>query len=185
MSPSASADPRLRLFVAAGLPADVASLIGEWQQHEFAAHPEVRLNRSLHITLAFLGDQPAHAVPKVTDELAALRFRPMRLTVGQAFFLPERGRKRVIALALRDEDGELRRVQAEVAARLARRGLYAPEKRPWMPHLTVARFRRPGRPFSLQNVNIPEVSIVRVVLYSSLLERTGAVHTPLSEFLAS
>ena len=36
-------------------------------------------------------------------------------------------------------------------------GLYEPEKRPWLPHVTVARFRRPGHPFSLQNVNIPAV----------------------------
>lgn len=185
MIPPASTEQRLRLFVAADPTPDAVEAIREWQERAFAARPEVRPSRSLHVTLAFLGDQPARVAPEIAAEIASVRFLAMRLSIGQALFLPQGSRKRVVALALGDEDGELRRVQAEVAARLASRGLYEPEDRPWLPHLTVARFPRPGHPFPLQNVNIAEVCAVRVVLYSSLLERTGAVHTPLSEFLAS
>ena len=90
-----------------------------------------------------------------------------------------------VALELDDPSGELRRVQAEVSAGLAAEGLYEPEKRPWLPHVTVARFRHPGHPFSLQNVNIGSFGVVRMVLYSSHLERAGAVHTPVADFPAS
>ena len=90
-----------------------------------------------------------------------------------------------MALELDDPAGRLRRLQAEVSARLAAEGLYEPEKRPWLPHVTVARFRRPGHPFSLQNVNIGGFGVVRMVLYSSHLERAGAVHTPVADFPAS
>ena len=100
-------------------------------------------------------------------------------------FLPAHGRRRVIALELTDSDGALGRVQADVSAALAAEGLYTPEKRPWLPHVTVARFRHPGHPFPLQNVNIHEFGVVRMVLYSSHLERAGAVHTPLADFPAS
>jgi 2'-5' RNA ligase len=68
---------------------------------------------------------------------------------------------------------------------LARTGSYELEERPWTPHVTVARFRRHGQPFPLQNVNITELRVVRMVLYSSLLKRVGAVHTPIAVFPAS
>ena len=72
-----------------------------------------------------------------------------------------------------------------MSAGLASEGLYEPEKRPWLPHVTVARFRRPGHPFSLQNVNIGAFGVVRMVLYSSDLKPGGAVHSPLADFPAS
>jgi len=90
-----------------------------------------------------------------------------------------------VALELDDPAGGLSRLQEEVAAELASACLYEPEKRRWLPHVTVARFRRPGHPFSLQNVNIPAFGVVRMVLYSSHLERAGAVHAPIAVFPAS
>ena len=139
----------------------------------------------MHITLAFLGTVAAARVPALTEALAQVRVRPCDVVVTEPVFLPLRGAKRVLVLPLADRDGELPRLQAAVAAALAGTGLFEAEDRPWLPHLTVARFRRPGQPFSLQNVNIPGFCVVRVVLYSSLLERSGAVHTPLARFPAS
>ena len=107
------------------------------------------------------------------------------MTVEEPLFLPARGAKRVLALRLGDPNGELTRLQTGVADELASAGLWAAGTRPWLPHVTVARFRRPGHPFSLQNVNIPGFCAVRVVLYSSLLEGAGAVHTPIAVFPAS
>ncbi len=91
----------------------------------------------------------------------------------------------MVALELDDPKRALRRLQGEVAEGLAAEGLYEPEKRPWLPHVTVARFRSSGHPFSLQNVNIPRFGVVRMVLYSSHLERAGAVHAPIADFPAS
>src|SRR5665648_105329 len=82
-------------------------------------------------------------------------------------------------------DGEVRQPGPSPRLEQAGAGLFEPRGRPWLPHLTVARFRRSCQPFPLQNVNIPQFCVVRVVLYSSLLERAGAVHTPLAVFPAS
>ena len=71
-----------------------------------------------------------------------------------------------------------------LVAALAATGFYAPERRPYLPHLTVARYRRPGPPFSLQNVTLPRLCLSRLVLYTSVLDRGGAVHTPLAAFAA-
>ena len=175
----------LRLFVAQELPLDTLRALEEWQRTVLARHGEVRLNHALHLTLAFLGDTPRERVDDLVAALGTVAYEPCRLAASEVMFLPQKGQKRVLALALGDMDHTLARLQAGVSAALAATGLYDPPRRPWLPHVTVARFRRPGHPFSLQNVNIPEFCSVRTVLYSSLLERTGAVHTPLAEFPAS
>ena len=182
-----AADARdvLRLFVAQELPPETVRAVETWQHATLAERDDLRLNHALHLTLAFLGDVPTVKVDDLEAALAAVDHAPCRLAAGEVLFLPRKGPRRVIALSLLDPEGTLARHQAEVSAALAATGLYEPPKRPWLPHVTVARFRRPGHPFSLQNVNIPGFCSVRTVLYSSLLERTGAVHTPLAVFPAS
>ncbi len=175
----------VRLFVAGELPGDVRRAIEAWQEAQLAPRRELRLNRSLHLTLCFLGDVACEAVPGIAGALGAVEFAAVPLTPAETLFLPERGPKRVVALRLDDPTGALVGLQGAVSAALATLGVYEPERRPYLPHLTVARFRRKGHPFPLQNVNIPEFRLGRVVLYSSLLERGGAVHTPLEIFPAS
>lgn len=175
----------LRLFVACDLPEETLLTVRAWQRRALAGHDGLRLNHALHITLAFLGAVTAERVPELTEALSQIRVRPCDVVVKEPVFLPVRGAKRVLVLPLTDRDGELARLQAAVAAALAGTGLFVAGDRPWLPHLTVARLRRHGQPFSLQNVNIPGFCVVRVVLYSSLLERAGAVHTPVAEFSAS
>lgn len=179
-----------RLFVAYDIPTDAAARIAAWQQRELVPRRELRINRGLHLTLCFLGSTPAAHVADVEGVLETVAPRRVTVGVGAPVFLPERGRKKVLALPLvagrsvpRGLD-RLRETQAEIAAALARRHLCTPESRPWLPHLTVARFRRPGHPFDLQNVNFGELLLSRVVLYTSVLDRSGAVHSPLRTYSA-
>ena len=180
-------EPQHRLFVALDLPDDAVAAMRGWQELVFGDLPELRINHALHLTLCFLGDTPASAVPALTEALAVVPFRRSALTFGEPFFLPERGRKNVVALPLVDAATEpggaaaIRRLQAAVSAALVSTGLYKAERRPFLPHVTVARFRRPGQPFPLHIVNLPELCPSRLVLYTSVLEKAGAVHTPLAE----
>jgi 2'-5' RNA ligase len=176
---------RLRLFVACDLPDEAGRAVKDWQRRELALRDELRLTPTLHLTLAFLGGVDAPRVPDVERILGGLAWRRAECRFKDPLFLPAHGKRRVVALALDDPSGTLVRLQAEVSAGLAAEGLYEPEKRPWLPHVTVARFRRPGHPFSLQNVNIGAFGVVRMVLYSSHLNPAGAVHAPLADFPAS
>jgi len=188
VTPRAEEQRRLRLFVAAALPGDAENAIRRWQERELAARRELRVTRSLHLTFCFVGDTPASAVERLTAALAPLRILPMTVGLAEPLFLPERGKRRVVALALKQARGDpeglerLRRTQATVSEALAGTGLYEPPQRAWLPHLTVARFRRPGQPFPLQNVNFVELCLSEVVLYTSDLDRSGAIHTPLASF---
>jgi 2'-5' RNA ligase len=189
--PSAPRDASLRLFVALDLPEAAVAAVSTWQDLVFGHLPELRINRALHLTLCFLGNTPASAVAPLTRALASVRFPRFTLAFGEPVFLPERGRKNVVALPLVDaasSPGGLAAVchlQTEVSAALAATGFYHPERRAYLPHVTVARFRRPGHPFSLHNVNLPELCPSDLVLYTSTLERSGAVHTPLAKFTPS
>ena len=180
--------PRQRLFVALDLPDDALAAVWAWQDLVFADLPDVRTNHALHLTLCFLGETPSHAVPLLSGALAAVPFRRCTLAFGEPIFLPERGKKNVVALPLVDaahQPGGLaavRELQAGVGAALAASGFYRLERRPYLAHVTVARFRRPGHPFPLHIVNLPELCPSRLVLYTSDLDKAGAVHTPLAEF---
>jgi RNA 2',3'-cyclic 3'-phosphodiesterase len=186
VSGEAQAKPeRLRLFVACDLPPEVERAVAAWQRKELARHETLRVAPTLHLTLAFLGSVDAARLPDLERILRGVSWRRTECRFKDPLFLPAHGKRRVVALELDDPADGLRRLQADVSAGLAAAGLYEPEKRPWLPHVTVARFRRPGHPFSLQNVNIGAFGVVRMVLYSSHLERAGAVHTPVADFPAS
>ena len=176
---------RLRLFVACDLPPEAERAVLAWQRKELSKHEDLRLLPTLHLTLAFLGAVDAARVPDLERILGGIRWSRAECRFKEPRFLPAHGKRRVVALELDDPSGSLSRLQGKVSAGLAAEGLYEPEKRPWLPHVTVARVRRPGHPFSLQNVNIGAFGVVRTVLYSSDLKPGGAVHSPLADFPAS
>ena len=176
------AGPQRRLFVACDLPTDVAAAVGRWQQAELAGRDELRVASSLHVTLCFLGDFAKRRVAQIAAALSGLALPALPATLGEPLFLPRRGARRVVALPLDDPAGALVATQRSVSDALYRLGVYTPQKQPWLAHVTVARFRRPGHPFPLQNVTIEAFGLPSVILYASLLKRGGAVHTPLATF---
>jgi 2'-5' RNA ligase len=132
-----------------------------------------------------LGNVPATQTMPIAATLAQISFAPIQSAVDELLFLPPRGgKRRVVALALADESEKLSALQAEVSAALADLGVYTPPGRPYAAHLTVARYRHPGPALSLQNVNVPTFGLEQMTLYDSVLERAGAVHTPLAVFPA-
>jgi 2'-5' RNA ligase len=174
----------LRLFVACDPPREVETRVREWQRRLLAARPELRFAGALHVTLCFLGSVDEGRLPDVTAALHGLTIPALPSGLGDAFFLPQGARKRVVAVRVEDPSGGLVRLQRDMSAALAHKRVYEPERRPWLPHLTVARFRRPGAAFSLQNVNVETFGLPSVVLYSSVLEKDGAVHSPLATYPA-
>ncbi len=178
----AEREPTRRLFVACDLPPAVGAKVSAWQDVGLRPRDELRVVHTLHVTLCFLGNVAERRVDDVAAALRSLTVPALPTALGEALFLPERGAKRVVALRLDDPTGTLAEMQSSVSAALYDLGVYRPEKRPWLPHLTVARYRRPGQPFSLQNVTIESFGLPSVILYASVLERGGAVHTPLASF---
>jgi 2'-5' RNA ligase len=124
---SVEAVDRLRLFLALRLPEPWLDAIVAWQAEVFAA-TRVRVvpREHLHVTLVFLGSTPAGEVPRIVERLGRearpveLRPRGYRETRGAAM------------LTFEDVGGH----GAAFAEALGR-----DEPRPWLPHVTVARYR--------------------------------------------
>ena len=164
-----AADAHVRLFCALRLPDDALDLLCAWQATHIArARPVTRDN--LHVTLAFLGARPEADVPRVARELgtAAVAAGPI---VFEA--LRYRETRSVAMVVLSDEDGSATAFAGDLAGRLERLGVYRAEGRPWLPHVTVARFRERPRLAPPAPV-LGRVSPSDAAVYSSVLRPGGA-----------
>jgi 2'-5' RNA ligase len=134
-------DERVRLFCALRLPDDVLDALVAWQ-HRCLERGRLVPRENLHLTTAFLGRRPASEleVVRAAVRAAAAEARPMRLAVERY-----RETRSVGMLVCSDADGAAAAHAADLQARLAAAGLYEPEPRPWLPHVTVLRFRERPR----------------------------------------
>ena len=76
-------------------------------------------------------------------------------------------------LVLRDETGEGGRLAGRLFDALETLGVYERERRPWLPHVTVLRFRSPTR----LDPPVPDLEAFRpsdAAVYMSALRPTGA-----------
>ncbi len=173
MSPLATVEGRatLRLFVALTLPETVLAALEAWQQAELAGPARLVPREHLHITVAFLGSRPAADVAPVATEV--------RAAVAAAAAIPVlrprayRETRSVGMLVLADEGGRAAQLAEGVQERLEDLGVYRRELRPWLPHVTVLRFRRPPR----LRPSLPELgdfSPSGAAVYHSLLGPGGA-----------
>jgi RNA 2',3'-cyclic 3'-phosphodiesterase len=180
-----NADERARLFLALELPPAVREALVRWRSSEAVAGADrLRLIRAedLHVTLCFLGLQPVSAVGSVLAASAVAAGCPAAgLRVLEGIWLPPR-RARVLAVKLEDASGALAAVQRRLARALAEGGWYAPEKRPFLAHVTVARVARDGRVRGDRGLGAPpELRFLgsRVTLFRSRLSAAGARYEPL------
>jgi RNA 2',3'-cyclic 3'-phosphodiesterase len=173
-------DASLRLFCALRLPADVLDGLVAWGARALPEGGGVRRvgRANLHVTLAFLGRRPAEEVGAIERELreAAAAARPARFAVSRY-----RETRSVGMLVLDDEDGRSSALAGDLHERLERLGVYERERRPWLPHLTVVRFRERPR----LTPPLPELGAFGpsdVALYHSVLRSTGAQYEALETF---
>ncbi len=177
-------DERARLFVALELPGAVHDALGSWRDNALEASHDLRLieRAYLHVTLCFLGWQAIGAADAIGTACHGVREAgPLELELGQATWLPAR-RPRVLAVELVDLDGRLGALQAALSGALEQGGWYRREKRPFLPHVTVARVRRGGRvePWQLKAPPGLAFAAEQLTLYRSHLAPAGASYEPLA-----
>lgn len=178
--------PRVRLFVALDLPASIVTRLAAWTAEAFGDHPDLRVVRpeSLHVTLAFLGYQYERDVERIAELSFAEPFQPVRLQAEDVQPVP-RSRPRLLALGLAEQGDALASWQGGLSERLHAAGLYESEKRPFWPHVTLARAKRGKNVRGLAVPDLPpELSAPftagELILYRSTLRRQGAVYEPLA-----
>ncbi len=150
------------------------------------ALPEGRAvpREQLHLTLAFLGDQPEAALAELDAALTGFRLPgfDIRLT-GLGCF----GRPDVLWAGLADP-APVVALQARLKAAIHGAGIVL-ERRRFRPHVTLARFARPPEPLRLARFietwsafPCPPVRVEQIVLFASTLTKAGAVHEELARY---
>jgi len=183
--------PRARLFVALDLPDRVRAGIVEWGRGALADRALRPVGpESLHITLAFLGYLPEKEISRLGEIVEASGGRAPSISLGDPVPRPDRGRPRLFALPAESPDTIA--LRAGIEERLVAARLYKSEKRPFWPHVTVARVRREERgsqrpasvsrpPGELPKDLLQRFDGVRMTLYRSELQPLGAHYTQLAQ----
>ena len=170
---SVGGDERLRLFCGFTLPDATLDALETWQAQHLPGRVVPRGN--LHVTLAFLGSRPAAEMRPVAGALRAVAEAAAR-PVFRALRYHET--RTVGMLVLTDEDGRATRLADELHQRLGELGIYRREKRPWLPHVTVLRFRERPR----LRPAVPDLGAFGpsdAAVYHSVLRPDGAQYTVL------
>jgi 2'-5' RNA ligase len=179
------------MFVALDLPDVVRAEIAAWGETELTDPALRRVEpESLHVTVAFLGNRPLSDVEPIAEVIEWVAEYPVLMELGGPVGRPERGRPRMIALPVLG--GPVEKRGNELREILAHNGFYKPEKRPFWPHVTVARVRNEGggsrqpRRVEVPSGPSPTRRIgwfrgVRISLYRSELQPRGARYVPLAQ----
>jgi RNA 2',3'-cyclic 3'-phosphodiesterase len=175
----------LRLFVAFDVSAPamdaVDGALAPWRD----TFPRARWvpRRNWHVTLKFLGQTWPRLEPWVRGqvEAAAAANGPFDTALTGLGSFPSASRARVFWAGLDDARGALARLAAALDDALAEE--FAPEKRAYAPHLTVARSDPPVRlpeGFARTPVEPVRFRVRTVVLFRSHLQRPAPRYEPLA-----
>ena len=143
---------------------------------------------NLHVTLNFLGDVDDARIDEICRAAgeAAAQTEPFEFTIGGLLCVPPHGPLRMIWAGVDDPGGRMAELQDRLAAALETLG-FARERRPFKPHLTVARIKF-SRDASAVRASAAEsaetefgvVQAKELTVYASRLTPAGPVYSPLS-----
>jgi len=171
--------------VALDLPVRERAELAAWRDALIAGRDDLRPVReeALHVTLAFLGYRPEKEIEAIAAAVESAATGPaLVLTAGPVVPLPK-GRPRLFALDLVDQDGACARLQQSLTDRLEAGRFYRPEKRPFWPHVTLGRVKRDRRaaPLPADRPPLASMRASQVTLYRSTLRPQGAEYEPLAQ----
>ena len=180
------------MFLALDLPEGARDRLADWRDELLDGRRDLRPVRpdALHVTLVFLGWQDESAAEGIAEAaFGALPAAPMpRLAATGVRPVPPK-RARLFALDLDDEGGRATALQAATSDALEAGGWYRPEKRPFWPHITLARVKRGERRVAPPPDHPPPPAdpfdAGVVTLYRSTLRPQGALYEPLARTVAS
>lgn len=183
---------KLRVFVAIELPGEVkteiAGLVSSIDALGLRGARTVR-PEGIHLTLKFLGDVSAEAIPEIRSAMdaAASEATPFDLSLGDAGVFPSAAAARVLWVGVVGDLDHLNRLQQAVEQSLSRLG-FRPERRGFNPHITVGRLRDSVSRSDRRRVTDalfshecarPGISVERVSLIRSVLRPDGAIYEPI------
>jgi len=172
----------MRLFISIDPPHDIQQTL---HRHLASTHP-VKWTRvdQIHLTLAFLGEQPGFAVPKLSAALSQISFEPFELTSDQVKHFGNGA----IWMGLEPSE-PLMALQRQVEQTLEQTGISHDGKKPFVPHITLCSLKGPTEAAAAEINQAFEpgeitFTVDRFQLKRSVLQASGALHNIEAEFKA-
>ena len=185
---------QVRSFIAIELPDELKAGLTQLQSRlKLGEQPWVKWvdPHSIHLTLKFLGSIAVGRIDEITKtiEEAAQGIPPFHLEVKDLGVFPNLRQVQVAWVGISGEIDKLNQLQQRIESNLARLG-FAPEARPFTPHLTLARLRAQASPNERQrfgqliagtefgtaySIKVDSISLMR-----SQLTREGAIYSRIS-----
>ncbi|MEL0437139.1 RNA 2',3'-cyclic phosphodiesterase [Phycobacter sp. K97] len=177
----------MRAFVGLPLPEDALDGLDRLQQ----GIPVGRIvpAGNLHLTLAFLDEQPERVLHRLHQELQQIEAMPLSLCI-KGLDLFGGGRPRILFAAVQPEPA-LARLRDQVRRAAERAEIDLPRER-FRPHITLARFGRDMPEHQARRLGaflqahgdyaMPELPIDRMALYRSTLDADGARYEILADY---
>jgi len=185
----------LRCFIAISLPEELKAKISGIQEKLKAAGADVSWTRpeGMHLTLKFFGEIEDKRIPKIEKALDAVvdGIPTFTLSVSGMGTFPDMRRPRVIWIGLKEDGGNLLRLQKGVEEELKKTG-FPSEDRRFTPHITLGRIRsnkntdkllrliEEGKVEELGSFDVSEVHLIK-----SELKPAGAEYTELYSIILS
>ena len=175
----------MRLFVALDLPWSVreqlAALSGSGIPGARWVPPE-----NYHMTLRVIGEAPAYVARDIDDALLGLKARGFALSLCGVGTFGKGGASSALWVGV-ERNPALEHLRNKIETALQRLGL-EPERRRFQPHVTLARLDNPAEmkvAAFVQAHNLfrtEPIPVEHFTLFSSILAKDQAVHTPEAEY---
>lgn len=171
----------MRLFFAVDLPTSLKSALAGVRQRDASGDYRWVDPEGMHITLAFLGEQPAARLDALRSvaENAATRVRPSSLRLGEPHVFGRPREPRVLQIQVGGDLDTLRLLHERLESGLRAAG-FSVEDRDYAPHITLARRRQRARggPPAGWPPRVPAgtIPLDRIVLFESRLSPRGATY---------
>ena len=188
----------IRSFIAIELPGAVKLNLSQIEtQLKSGRRFEVKwvAPESIHLTLKFLGNILVESTKDIAQAMseATQGIPPFRLEVKDLGVFPNLKRVQVAWVGVHGEIDKLSQLQQRLDSNLSRLG-FAPEGRPFTPHLTIARLRDNASPTERQALGqliastrfeAGAFSVDAISLMKSQLTREGPIYSRISQVALS
>lgn len=157
------------------------------------SHPNVRIGwerpEKLHITMRFLGDTSETDLATLRAEMTGIAAQAERFKLGLSTsgVFPSSRNPRIFWIGIDDRADAVRPIYQRIE-NVSRDLGYKAETRDFTPHITIGRVRKTGAPPALVDAHLSaqiepvEFEVSSIVIYESLLQRTGSIYSKVDSF---
>lgn len=141
----------------------------------------------LHVTLRFIGEVDGGVANDIASALEQLSFHPFAIALRGVGMFDAHGYVDALWAGIEPRE-PLARLHRKIDRMCIQCGL-APERRAYLPHMTLARMGRaagPVAPFLAENagLSLPAFTVSTVTLYESHLSHGGAIYRQVAQYPA-